>query len=295
MYILHNSKVSRISIALLFFLGYLLSNNEGNNMTRRIVITSGKGGVGKTTIVSGLGLTLARMGYKVLLVDMDFGLNNLDVIMGIENKIVYDIIDVLEHKCMPKQAIVQDFFESNLYIFPSTHGFCKISFGSRELMEVIGSIEDLFDIVLIDCPAGIDGGFKRAVECGGEHIVITTPHLSAVRDADKVINCIISNLQKKPYIIINRARGDLMLNGEMLGVDTIKNSLTGEIIGVVPDDDVVAVQMYKGGELDRDSLAYSSLKMIAENIISGDNKIFDCTKKYRGFIGGIRKKIKSRL
>jgi septum site-determining protein MinD len=264
-------------------------------MSRRMVVTSGKGGVGKTTFVSTLGIALARMGYKVLLVDMDFGLNNLDVVMGIENKIVYDIIDVLEGKCLPKQALVQDFFESNLYVLPSTHGFCKIRFGSKELMGILSSIENYFDFVIIDCPAGIDGGFKRAVECGGEHIVITTPHLSAVRDGDKVINCIISNLDKKPYVVVNRARGDLILNGEMLGVETIRDSLSAELIGVVPEDDCIAVQMYKGYAIDNDSLAYQSIKMVAENIVDGSNKLFDCTKKYRGLIGGIRKKIRSKV
>lgn len=264
-------------------------------MVRRIVITSGKGGVGKTTIVSQLGVVMAKIGYKVLLVDMDFGLNNLDVIMGIENKVVYDIIDVLEGKCNPRQAIVQDFFENNLYVFPSTHSFCKVKFGSRELMEIIKEVENYFDFVFIDCPAGIDGGFKRAVECGGEHIVITTPHLSAVRDADKVINAIINNLHKKPYVIINRARGDLMLSGEMLSVNSIKESLSGNLIGVVPEDDYVSIQMYEGGSLKENSNSYNSLKIIANNLIMGDSKIFDCTQKYRGLIGSIRKKIKRKV
>ena len=127
-----------------------------------------------------LGYAIASLNKKVLLVDMDFGLNNLDVVMGIENKIVYDIIDVLAGKCLPKQGIVQDFQESNLYVFPSTHSSCKRKFGSKELLDIISQLEYLFDFVLIDCPAGIDGGFKRAVECGGEHIIRTTPHLSAL-------------------------------------------------------------------------------------------------------------------
>jgi septum site-determining protein MinD len=215
--------------------------------------------------------------------------------MGIENKIVYDIIDVIEGKCLPKQAIVQDFFENNLYIFPSTHGFCKIKFGAKELMSIIVTIEHFFDFILIDCPAGIDGGFKRAVECGDEHIVITTPHLSAIRDADKVINCIYTHLHKKPYIVINRARGDLILNAEMLSINTIKENLSGELIGVVPDDDVIAVKMYKGGTLCDEGQSSLSFRMIAENIVNGENEIFDCTRKYRGIIGGIRKKIKSRI
>lgn len=264
-------------------------------MARKIVITSGKGGVGKTTIVSGLGVMLARLGFRVLLVDMDFGLNNLDVVMGIENKIVYDIIDVIEGKCMAKQAIVQDFFDNNLYIFPSTHGFCRVKFGSKELMQIISNLEHQFDFVLIDCPAGIDGGFRRAVECGDAHIVITTPHLSAVRDADKVINALICNLHKVPYIILNRVRGDLILNGEMLGVDTIKASLAGELIGVVPEDDCVSINMYKGGQNDYSTSAGESLRIIAKNLITGNSDIYDCTKKYKGLIGSIRKKLKSRV
>lgn len=264
-------------------------------MARRIVVTSGKGGVGKTTIVSHLGIAIAQLGYKVLLVDMDFGLNNLDVLMGIENKIVYDIIDVIEGKCLPRQALVQDFFETNLYILPSVHGFCKIKFGVRELMTIIGAVENLFDFVLIDCPAGIDGGFKRAVECGMEHVVITTPHLSAVRDADKVINCLTGNLNTKPYIIVNRARGDLMVSGDMLSVSTIANSLSGELIGVVPDDDVISIELYKNIRSDDVTNFSESMNMIANNIVMGENRIYDCTRRYRGVIGNLRKKIKRRL
>lgn len=261
-------------------------------MARRIVVTSGKGGVGKTTIVSMLGYAIASLGKKVLLVDMDFGLNNLDVLMGIENKIVYDIIDVLEEKCLPKQAIIEDFVEPNLFIFPSTHSFCKRKFGSHELMNIIGQIEYMFDYIVIDCPAGIDGGFKRAVECGGEHIIVTTPHLSALRDADKVINVLASKLNITPYVIVNRARGDLMLDGKMLSVSTISNFLSCGLIGVVPEDDNVAIQLYNGRTKDVDSASYKSVQMIAKNIVYGDNSVFDCTKKYKGIVGSIRKKIK---
>ncbi len=262
-------------------------------MARKFVITSGKGGVGKTTIVASLGLTLARLGYKTLLIDMDFGLNNLDVLMNIENKIVYDIIDVIEGKCSPKQALIQDLIENNLYIFPSTHGFCRVKFGSRELLSIISSLEKYFDFVLIDSPAGIDGGFRRAIGCGDEYIVVTTPHLSAIRDADKIITNLIS--EKKPYLIINRARGDLMLDSKMLNVKTIINSLNAEIIGVIPEDDNVSLQLLTGGAFDENTAIQKSLNMIAHNIISGENKIFDCTKKYRGFLGTIRKNLKSRL
>ncbi|MBQ7351698.1 MAG: septum site-determining protein MinD [Clostridia bacterium] len=264
-------------------------------MVRRIVFTSGKGGVGKTTIVSSLGVVLARKGYKVLLVDMDFGLNNLDVVMGVENKIVYDIIDVIEEKCVAKQALIQDFFENNLFVLPSTRGYCKRKFGSQELIKIISEVEIGFDFVLIDCPAGIDGGFRRAVECAGEHIVVTTPHISAIRDADKIVNCLIGNLGVSPKVVINRIRGDLVVGDRMLGVDDISEFLGGEVIGAVPEDDSVALQLYFGGHIEKCSSVDDSLNMVADNLINGTGKLFDCTKKYKGFVGGIRRKIRGRV
>lgn len=264
-------------------------------MARKIVITSGKGGVGKTTLVGSLGMILARFGYKTLLVDMDFGLNNLDVQMGVENKIVYDIIDVIEGKCSPSQAVIQDFFESNLFVLPSSHSFCSIKFGSAILSRIIKSLEGKFDFVLIDCPAGIDGGFKRAVECADEFMVITTPHLSAVRDAIKVVNCLKSVKDIVPNIIINMARGDLILGGEAISIDAIKDSLYGKLIGVIPDDDAVGRQVFFGGQVDMNSDFFRSVYMIGRNIVTGEEKIFDCTARYKGFVGGIRKKLRKRV
>jgi len=261
-------------------------------MARKIIITSGKGGVGKTTIVSCLGMTIAKMGYKTMLIDMDFGLNNLDVLTGIENKIVYDIIDVLEMRCSPKQALVQDFYESNLYIFPSSHGFCRVKFGSRELIKIINELENMFDFILIDCPAGIDGGFKRAVECANEFVIITTPHLSAVRDASKVLSLINSNMDVAPMLIINRARGDLIVDKEMLSEKSINDYLRSDLIGVIPEDDEICKQLLYGGVLANTSDAQKSLNLIANNLVMGERKIYDCTKKYKGILGGIRKNIK---
>ena len=262
-------------------------------MSRKIVITSGKGGVGKTTIVASLGYTLAKNGYKTLLVDMDFGLNNLDVLLGIENKIVYDIIDVIEGRCQPRQALIQDFTEEKLFVLPSTHSFCRIRFGAQELMKIIRSVENYFDFVLIDCPAGMDGGFRRAVECADESIVITTPHLSAVRDADKIIA--ILAMKSKPYLVVNRARGDLIVDEKMLGIDMIADSLNATILGVIPEDDNVSIQMLKGGRFNEDSAMQKSLDMIARYLTLGEKKIYDCTKKYKGLVGSIRKNLKRRL
>ena len=261
-------------------------------MARKICVTSGKGGVGKTTIVSSLGVTLAKMGYKTLLVDMDFGLNNLDVIMGIENKIVYDIIDVLEGKCLPKQALVQDFLTNNLYIFPSMHGFSKVRFGARELNLIISQLEDFFDYIIIDCPAGIDGGFRRAVDSASEHIVVTTPHVSSIRDADKIINSLNS---KRIYIVINRVRGDLIMDYKMLSVKSICDLLSGELLGVVPEDDNVTLQALTLERFDQNSPIQISLDMIVRKLTTGKGEIYDCTKKYQGLLGTIRKKLRSKV
>lgn len=261
-------------------------------MARKIVITSGKGGVGKTTIVASLGSTLASIGYKTLLVDMDFGLNNLDIMLGIENKIVYDIIDVLEGVCSPRQALVQDFFEPNLYILPTTHGFCKVKFGARELTPIINSLENYFDFILIDCPAGIDGGFRRAVDSASEYVLVTTPHLSAIRDADKALNNIQSN---NIMLIINRARGDLMLENKMLGIDVICEMLSAKLVGVIPEDDEVSIQMLTSEKFDKNSAIQTSLNMIANNLITNSDNMFDCTRKYKGVFGSIRKRLKRRL
>lgn len=262
-------------------------------MARKICVTSGKGGVGKTTIVASLGMTLAKNGYKTLLIDMDFGLNNLDVIMGIENKIVYDVIDVLEGKCQPKQALIQDFLESNLFIFPSTHGFSKVRFGARELSSIIMQLDSYFDYVLIDCPAGIDGGFRRAVDSADEYIVVTTPHLPAIRDADKIIN--VLKTKHVPYLIINRVRGDLVLDSKMLGVNTIAESLSVKLLGVIPEDDSVTLQSLSAGAFESSSPIQISMNMIVKNLSGVDNKIFDCTKKYQGFLGSIRKRLRGRV
>lgn len=267
----------------------------GENMARRIVVTSGKGGVGKTTFVCCFGESLSEMGFKVLLVDMDFGLNNLDVVMGVENKVVYDIIDVIEGRCLPRQALIQDFYESGLFVLPTTHGFCSKKFGSKELLSIIKMIESDFDFVIIDCPAGIDGGFLRAVECGGEHIVMTSPYLSAIRDGSKIINKLCEISLTKPYLVVNRARGDMILDGDMVSIEDIKSCLPAELLGVIPEDDEISKQLLHGGRFNKSSSSKESIDMICSKLIYGTDRIFDCTKKYKGFWGNIRKGLRKRV
>ena len=154
---------------------------------------------------------------------------------------------------MPKDALVQDFFVPHLYTFPSTHGFCRVKFGARELLDIIRDIENDFEYIIIDCPAGIDGGFKRAVACADEYIIVTTPHISAIRDADKVIGIIKNNNwsnslsgAKDISIIVNRVRGDMVVGGEILSPETICKYLGNRLIGIVPEDDCIATQLING-------------------------------------------------
>lgn len=261
-------------------------------MARKIVITSGKGGVGKTTITTNLGVALANLNLKVLILDVDFGLNNLDVVMGVENRVVYDVIDVLKGKCRAKQALIQDFFNPTLYVLPSVHSVNNFNISSEQINFIISQIESMFDYIIIDCPAGIEVGFHRAVKCADEAIVVTTPHISAIRDADKVLSLLHSYNLSSIKILVNRVRGDLILNGDMFNENTIKDYLNAELIGVVPEDDNISLALNVGGAVTKNCSSFESFNLIAKNIHHGEHNFYDCTKKYKGVLGGIRKKMR---
>jgi len=156
-------------------------------MARKIVITSGKGGVGKTTICANLGVKLANLGFKVALIDTDIGLNNLDVVMGVESKIVFDIADVISARCRVKQALIQDDRYPTLYVLPSAHLDSKNLITGPQVKNVVEMLSPSFDYILIDCPAGLDNGFHRAVFCANEALIVVTPHISSIRDVDKIL------------------------------------------------------------------------------------------------------------
>ncbi len=261
-------------------------------MARKIVITSGKGGVGKTTATTNLGIMLAKLNLKVLILDVDFGLNNLDVVMGVENRVVYDIIDVLKGKCRAKQALIQDFFNPTLYIMPSVHSVGNFNISSEQINFVISQLENMFDYILIDCPAGIEIGFYRAIKCATEAIVITTPHISAIRDADKVLSILNTLNLNNVSVLINRIRGDMVVGGEMFSATTIKDYLKSNILGIVPEDDSVSITLLGGGGVSSKSVVYDAFKIVANNLHNGTSIEYDYTKKYKGFIGKIRKKVK---
>lgn len=259
-------------------------------MARKIVVTSGKGGVGKTTVTANLGIALATLGARVALIDVDFGLNNLDVVMGLENKIVYDFLDIIEGRCRAKQALVRDNDRKNLFILPSGNVSASTDITGQQIKLVIDGIAPLFDYVLIDCPAGIDTGFHRAVACADEAIVVATPSLPSLRDADKVLAVLSGYKPDYTGLVINRARGDLIMSDKMMMPSDIKSLLKTDLIGVLPEEDVVFLS---GGEpLPKRSDSYKAYKILARNLHQHTDKIFDVTAKYSGFFGSIRRSIK---
>lgn len=253
------------------------------------MITSGKGGVGKTTVTANLGIALSELGARVALIDVDFGLNNLDVVMGLENRIVYDFLDVFEGRCRAKQALVMVSGRRNLFVLPSGSVSAATRITGQQIKLVIESIAPLFDYVLIDCPAGIDAGFHRAVSCADEAIVVATPSLPSLRDADKVLTVLESYKPDKTGVVINRARGDLIMSDKMMTPADIRALLKTELLGVLPEDDEI---MFSGGELSKKSDSYKAYKMLAAAVHKNSKKIFDVTSKYSGFFGSIRRSIK---
>ena len=211
-----------------------------------IVITSGKGGVGKTTTTANLGSSLAEAGKKVVLVDTDIGLRNLDVVMGLENRIVYDIVDVIEEKCKLRQALIKDKRFEELFLLPAAQTRDKTAINEEQMKELTKKLKEDFDYILIDCPAGIEQGFKNAIAGADRAIVVTTAEISAIRDADRIIGLLESSEIKNPELVVNRLRPAMVRKGEMMEVEDIVDLLSVDLIGVVPDDEYIITQTNKG-------------------------------------------------
>lgn len=240
-------------------------------MGEAIVITSGKGGVGKTTTSANIGTALALQGKKVCLVDTDIGLRNLDVVMGLENRIIYDLVDVVEGRCKVHQALVKDKrFDDLLYLLPAAQTSDKSAVNPEQMKVLMDSLKQEYDYIIIDCPAGIEQGYKNAVAGADRAIVVTTPEVSAVRDADRIIGL----LEKEenvapPKLVINRIRNHMMKSGDMLDVDEITTHLSIELIGIVADDDEV-IRASNHGEpiaLNPNSRASIAYRNIARRIL----------------------------
>ena len=248
---------------------------------RVIVITSGKGGVGKTTTTANIGAALADKGHKVLLIDTDIGLRNLDVVMGLENRIVYDLIDVIEGRCRVSKALIKDKRCQNLVLLPAAQIRDKNDVSPDQMKELIYSLKESFDYILIDCPAGIEQGFKNAIAAADEAVVVTTPEVSATRDADRIIGLLEAAGIKSPRIVVNRLRIDMVKDKNMLSVEDILDILAVKLLGVVPDDETVVISTNKGEPLvyKGDSLAAKAFKNIASRIEGTEVPLLDLDVK----------------
>ncbi|MEX2103986.1 MAG: septum site-determining protein MinD, partial [Bacilli bacterium] len=208
-------------------------------MGEAIVVTSGKGGVGKTTTSANIGTTLALSGKKVCLIDTDIGLRNLDVVMGLENRIIYDLVDVVDGRCRLQQALIKDKRFDVLYLLPASQTKDKSAVQPEQMKRIVAELKETFDYIIIDCPAGIEQGFKNAIAGADYAIVVTTPENAAVRDADRVIGLLEKEMASHPRLIVNRIRPHLVRKGEMIDVEEIVDILAIDLLGIVPDDDKV--------------------------------------------------------
>jgi septum site-determining protein MinD len=218
-------------------------------MARVIVITSSKGGVGKTTTTSNIGMALARLGFNTLLVDADVGLRNLDLLLGLENRIIYTGLDVLAETCRLEQALIQDKRQSKLTFFPLSSNQAKTPITKSQIQELICLLKDKYDFILIDSPAGIDDGFQTAIDSANEAIVVVTPEVPSIRDADKVIGILVSQQIKKVSLLVNRIRPKMVKTDDMMSIEDVKNILGIPLVGVIPDSEQVIIASNRGEPL----------------------------------------------
>jgi len=218
-------------------------------MSRIIVITSGKGGVGKTTTTANIGSALAKLGNKVALVDADFGLRNLDLLLGLESRVVYTAIDVLSGECRLEQALVKDKRQSGLVLLPAAQSRGKEAINREQMKELVSRLAPDYDYVVIDCPAGIEMGFQNAIAPATEAIIVTTPEVAAVRDADRVIGLLEANSISNTKLIVNRVKPEMIQMNNMMSVEDILDILSVPLIGIVPDDERIIVSSNRGEPL----------------------------------------------
>lgn len=247
---------------------------KGETMSGRvIVITSGKGGVGKTTTNANIGTALARAGKKVVMIDTDLGLRNLDLLLGLENRIVYTIVDVVEERCKLKQALVKDKKNPNLCLLAAAQTRDKTAVTEEQLKGICEELKNDFDFILVDCPAGIEQGFQNAVSGASEAIVVTTPEMSAVRDADRIIGLLEAREEIKSYkLLLNRVRPNLIKSNDMMSVEDVVDILSADLIGIIPEDTGIITSTNKGEPIVNDdkSLAGQAYSNVARRIIGED-------------------------
>ncbi|MBE5837399.1 septum site-determining protein MinD [Butyrivibrio sp.] len=255
-----------------------------------IVVTSGKGGVGKTTTTANIGTGLAKLNKKVVLIDTDIGLRNLDVVMGLENRIVYNLVDVIEGNCKRNQALIRDKRYENLFLLPAAQTKDKTSVTPEQMKKLTEELKEEFDYVILDCPAGIEQGFKNAIAGADRALVVTTPEVSAVRDADRIIGLLEANEIKKTQLIVNRLRADMVKRGDMMSAEDVIDILAVDLIGQVPDDENIVIATNNGEPLVGDnSLAGQAYMNICRRIGGEQVPFLDLDPK-KGIFSWFKKK-----
>jgi septum site-determining protein MinD len=246
-----------------------MGSEEGKIMTGKVVtVTSGKGGVGKTTATANIGAALADLGHKVVCIDADIGLRNLDVVLGLENRIVYDVVDVIEGRCRLRQAMIRDKRLPELFLIPAAQTRDKSAVSPSDMVRLCDELREEYDWILIDSPAGIERGFRNAVAPADIVMVITNPEVSAVRDADRIIGLVEAEEKGPARLVINRIKPEMVRRGDMLTVEDVLELLAVELIGMVPDDEIVLTSTNRGVPvvLDGKSRAGQAFRNIARRL-----------------------------
>ncbi|MBC8060167.1 MAG: septum site-determining protein MinD [Clostridiaceae bacterium] len=260
-------------------------------MGEAIVITSGKGGVGKTTTSANIGTALAAMGRKVVVVDGDTGLRNLDVLMGLENRIVFTLVDVIEERCRLKQALIKDKRFGNLYLLPTAQTRDKNDVSTQQMLTIVNQLKIDFDYVILDCPAGIEQGFENAIVGADRAIIVVNPEVTSVRDADRVIGKLDAKGMEQHDLIVNRINFEMVKRGDMLDINDILDSLAIKLIGVVPDDRNITISTNKGEPivLEENSISGQAFKNIARRITGEEVPFINFQSSNTGFFASIKK------
>ncbi len=252
-------------------------------MSEVIVITSGKGGVGKTTSSASIGTGLAKREKSVVMIDTDIGLRNLDVVMGLENRIVYNLVDVVEGSCRLNQALIQDRQTPGLYLLPSAQTRDKTAVTPEQMVKLVEELKGRYDYVILDCPAGIEQGFRNAIAAADRALIVTTPEVSAIRDADRILGLLEASGIHRNHLILNRLRPDMVRRGEMMSPEDIVDLLGVPLIGVIPDDEQVILATNQGVPLlETGSLAGQAYENIVRRIL-GEEVPFLRFEEHRGF------------
>ncbi|MCA1993049.1 MAG: septum site-determining protein MinD [Coleofasciculus sp. S288] len=261
-------------------------------MSRIIVITSGKGGVGKTTITANLGVAIARLGRQVALVDADFGLRNLDLLLGLENRVVYTAIEVLAGQCRLEQALVKDKRQEGLVLLPAAQSRSKEAVSPDQMKKLLGELSEKYEYILVDSPAGIEMGFRNAISAAQEALIVTTPEIAAVRDADRVIGLLEAQGIKRIHLIVNRLKPAMVQADQMMSVQDVQEILAIPLIGIVPDDERVIISTNKGEPLalaEHLSLPGIAVHNIAQRLEGENVPFLDLMAEHDNLINRIRR------